>query len=209
MNQINLFLLSVIAILASLTVQSYAQAFIAERLGDKTLKNNGRLTLNPVAHFDLIGFILLSTIGIGWAKKLDLKIKSFKNKRDYALTIFSGPLANLLLAFLLAVPYKYLGSISAISIVHEFIAILFNINLVLFVINLLPVPPMALAYVLRTIVPLKFEERYVNYLRRGQGFFIVFLLVDVFLNQAFGFSVLGQPLATLFNLVEGYILIGT
>ena len=97
-------ILMIPAILLAFTFHEYAHAITADRLGDKTPRFQGRLTLNPIAHIDPIGFLLILLVGFGWAKPVQTNPSAYKNyyKDDLKVSI-AGPIANLILGFLFAI----------------------------------------------------------------------------------------------------------
>ena len=139
-------------LLISFPVHEFSHAFAAYRLGDGTAKLMGRLTLNPVAHFDPLGAALLviSAIfgrGIGWAKPTPINPNMLRHgSTGQAIVAFAGPASNLVIAAVVALPLRYLlhssvGSdvpIFVLNAMYTFVAI----NLSLFVFNLIPVPPL-------------------------------------------------------------------
>src|SRR3989338_4296139 len=87
----------IIALLIALSVHEWAHALVAHRLGDPTAKEQGRLTLNPIAHLDLMGTILFFLVGFGWGKPVPIDPRYFKHwKRDTALVSIAGPVSNLI-----------------------------------------------------------------------------------------------------------------
>ncbi|MGN1127790.1 MAG: site-2 protease family protein, partial [Candidatus Flemingiibacterium sp.] len=117
-------LTSVVIVLIALTCHEAAHGFAAMKLGDQTAKRSGRLSLNPLAHLDPIGFLCMLLFGFGWARPVPVDARNFKKpKRDMALTALAGPIANLLLAFVILIPYallvKLLGG-GAIAVRTEF-----------------------------------------------------------------------------------------
>lgn len=102
-GQIISLLLSIPGILFTFTLKGYAQAFVAKKLGDPTPKNQGRLTMNPMAHIDLIGFICILIFHIGWCKPVQTNSRYYKNvKRDSAIQILSGPVGLIVGGFVMA-----------------------------------------------------------------------------------------------------------
>ena len=97
-------ILMIPAILLAFTFHEYAHAITADRLGDKTPRFQGRLTLNPIAHIDPIGFILILIAGFGWAKPVETNPSAYKNyyKDDLKVSI-AGPIANLILGIIFAI----------------------------------------------------------------------------------------------------------
>ncbi|EKD96236.1 MAG: hypothetical protein ACD_24C00130G0003 [uncultured bacterium] len=98
-----LFILLALALILSITVHEFAHAYVANKLGDPTAKALGRVTLNPLAHMDPIGTLLLVFVGFGWGKPVPFDVTFLKNpKRDSALIAFAGPLSNFILALIIA-----------------------------------------------------------------------------------------------------------
>ena len=94
-------ILKIPAILIAFTVQGYAKALVADKLGDKTPRFQGRLTLNPAAHIDLIGFIMILLAGFGWTKPLNTNPSAYKRRYKDAIKVsIAAPLANLLVGFI-------------------------------------------------------------------------------------------------------------
>ncbi|WP_186429257.1 site-2 protease family protein [Clostridium sp. BSD9I1] len=176
-------ILMIPAILIAFTFHEYAHAYVADKLGDKTPKFQGRLTLNPIAHIDPIGFIAILIAGIGWAKPVEVNPRAFKNyyKDDLKVSI-AGPLANILAAVISAAAmfliYK-IGDVFPISsrnVLYILIRI-FNtsvyINCILAIFNLIPIPGLDGFHVIRDIWPSVFYK-YSDVLYRYQ--FVIFLL---------------------------------
>lgn len=131
-----------IAILAALTVHEFAHAWVANYLGDPTPKKAGRVTLNPVAHLDPLGTIMLMLVRFGWGKPVPINPNNFKNPRlGSALTALAGPVSNFLFASLIAFIYKISG-LNMGSGAGLFLWYIIWFNLVLMVFNLIPIPPL-------------------------------------------------------------------
>ncbi|AYD39892.1 site-2 protease family protein [Clostridium fermenticellae] len=156
-------ILIVPAVLIGLTVHEYAHAVVADRLGDKTPKFQGRLTLNPFVHVDIIGFLMIILIGFGWAKPIETNPNALKNRyKDDLKVSFAGPFANLILAFIgalcVGIIIKF-GSISLgnVPILYSIIMSIFysivSINCMLFVFNLIPIPGLDGFHILRDLFP--------------------------------------------------------
>lgn len=139
----------IIALLIALSVHESAHAWMANRLGDQTAKSEGRLTLNPLAHLDLVGTIFLFLVGLGWGKPVPVNYHNLKNPRLDGLKIaLSGPISNLLTAIIFALLWRIFGSNITFSILMYSII---QLNLVLMVFNLIPIPPLDGANILPAI----------------------------------------------------------
>jgi Zn-dependent protease len=190
MNELTLMQRIVVWILPvvfAITAHEVAHGWIAKKCGDNTAFLLGRLTLNPIKHIDPLGTIiipgllLLTGTGFifGWAKPVPVDARNFKNpRRDMALVAFAGPLANLLMAIAWALIAR-LGVVIGVEVIslpliYTGIAGI-SINLVLALINLLPIPPLDGSRILSGMLPPKWAWQY-NRLERF-GFIILLLLL--------------------------------
>lgn len=163
MRSLNVMILSIPGILIGLTFHEYAHALVADKLGDKTPKFQGRLTLNPLAHIDIIGFLMILIIGFGWAKPVETNPSAFKHyyKDDLKVSL-AGPFANLITAFLFAIITAILYKFSAINssavgtILIQILYITVQLNCMLFVLNLIPIPGLDGFHILRDLFPKTF-----------------------------------------------------
>jgi len=162
------------AILVGLTIHELAHAFMALKLGDDTPKQLGRLTINPLKHIDLVGFILLLVAGFGWAKPVVIdRDKLKKPVRDDILIAVSGPLANLLLAFALVVLLKLVlsfvpfGSRATFELVVSIFLAFISINVSLGIFNLLPIPPLDGSHVILSLLSKRSATSAAIYFRYG------------------------------------------
>ena len=169
---IEMFIISVFGVLAFLficiPVHECAHAFVAKRLGDDTAERQGRLTLNPLAHIDLMGTIMMFVCSIGWAKPTPVDLRrcnKVKMRTANVLVSAAGPLSNIIMAFIFMIIFRLVcmfgsGSVMAqIALIVYYIA---NLNAFLAVFNLIPVPPFDGYHVLASFLPAKavvFMER--------------------------------------------------
>lgn len=135
-----LFVIYILALFIAITIHEFSHALVADRLGDPTPRLMGRLTLNPLAHLDPLGTLMLLLVRFGWGKPVEFDPFNLKNpRRDAALISFAGPVSNLLLALVLSLPIRF-------SILPLFISqLLFPIillNIILAVFNLIPIHPL-------------------------------------------------------------------
>lgn len=139
-----------IVLLTALPLHECAHAWVADKLGDHTARYQGRLTLNPLRHLDLMGALLMLVVGFGWAKPVPINPRNFKNpKKGMALSAAAGPLSNLLLAFISAILYKvfaYAGIATngmwLMTSLGDIFYLIMSLNVGLAVFNLLPIPPL-------------------------------------------------------------------
>lgn len=193
MNQlttIQLFAVWALPVLFAITVHEVAHGYVAYLLGDKTARALGRLTLNPAKHIDLVGTIIVPLILftfsgfiIGWAKPVPINSRNFKKpRRDNALVGVAGPLANLFMAFLWAAIAKlglallHVTFPGAAAINYMGLAGI-QINLMLLVLNLIPIPPLDGGHVLAGLLPRKLALKYEKI--TPYGFLIVLFLLAV------------------------------
>lgn len=164
-NTISRVILLAPLVLLAVTIHELAHGYVAYRLGDGTAKAAGRLTMNPLKHLDLIGtLVFFITQMIGWAKPVPVNPLNFKNPRkDMVWVSLAGPAANLALAFVLGLAYKFLGSLrigpdlqwalSTLQTLYLMTYIGASINIGLAVFNLIPVPPLDGFHVLEWFLP--------------------------------------------------------
>lgn len=183
-NQIQWILFAIPSILIASTAHEYAHAYTAYKLGDVTAKASGRLTLNPLAHIDPIGVVMMAIARIGWSKPVPINEYNFKNPViGTALTSFAGPSANLILAFaasLILRLFPYTTVTSALSTetsyVITIILVFIMVNISLAVFNLLPVPPLDGHKIVRAFLPAKLRYTWESLDRYG-----MWILVALFL----------------------------
>ncbi len=163
-----------------ITIHEFAHAFVASKLGDETAKMSGRLTLNPLAHLDLMGTLALVFFGIGWGKPVPFNPYNLKNiKRDQALIAFAGPASNIALAVFLAVFYRF---VDPISLIGSIFSQLISLSLVLAVFNLLPIGPLDGFRVVLGLLPNKLVPDWLETERYGI-LILVFLIVSGLLGR--------------------------
>jgi len=191
---IQLFAVWVLPVLFAITVHEVAHGWVASKLGDKTALMMGRLTLNPIKHIDLIGTIIVPAILLflggfilGWAKPVPVTWSNLnKPKRDMALVALAGPLANILMALFWGLMTK-LGVVLVQNGMGYGVALALMgqagilINLVLMVLNLIPIPPLDGSRIVSSLIPPRWDAIYSRI--EPFGFFILlFLLVLGFLK---------------------------
>jgi Zn-dependent protease len=177
------FLIYLPLFLISLSVHEFSHALLAHRLGDNTAKNQGRLTLNPFKHADLIGTLIMPLASfasgfalIGWAKPVPVDRRNFRNQmRDDAIVSFAGPFSNFILAILFFVGFLITinsGSNNHLTNIFWY-GVFFNIFLFLF--NLLPIPPLDGSHILFDIFPNKITASLLNIGFYGSIILLIFI----------------------------------
>ena len=173
-------------VLLGLTVHEFFHAFAAWKLGDNTARDQGRLTLNPIKHIDIIGLLFIVFAGFGWAKPVQFNPENLRNlRRDKALIAAAGPLSNFVLGVLLCLILKamnsyYYGSEAVPSaLIQNIYVVLYyaaSINFGLFIFNLLPIPPLDGSHIIFSglNIPIETEERI-----RSIGMPVLFLILIV------------------------------
>ncbi|OGJ42531.1 hypothetical protein A3J23_00205 [Candidatus Peregrinibacteria bacterium RIFCSPLOWO2_02_FULL_48_14] len=194
------------ALILILTVHEFSHAWMANRLGDPTAHREGRLTLNPLAHMDFLGTLMLFLVGIGWGKPVPVNPRNFEHPhRDEALTAFAGPLANLILAFLAAIPFSYLPEGNPVQI---FGGAVLDLSLLLFIFNMLPFPPLDGSKFVRIFIPHRHQEKYETFLRKGMPYFIALMVADLYLfDRIFGQSFVWTAVSTVTFWLKAAILL--
>ncbi len=190
-------LLSLPAVLWAITFHEFCHGYTAYRLGDPTAKRAGRLTLNPLAHLDPVGALMLLFFRFGWAKPVPVEPRYFKKPaRDMALVSVAGAAGNFLSAVFCGLLVRIVpGPFIAIPALGRFMVLMILINLGLGVFNLIPVPPLDGSKLLYLVLPPKWLQGYF-WLER-YGFFVLVILLMTGIIQA----IMGPIVMTLFYLI--------
>ena len=172
-------------ILLAISIHEFSHGFIAVKLGDDTPRIQGRMTLNPLKHIDPLGFLCLLLVGFGWAKPVMINPRNFKNPRkDDFLVSIAGPVSNFIMAFIFVVIMKlvdmFLPVTDMTQVIWSVLAGTVQINLVLMVFNLLPIPPLDGHHILGDIggAPVwNFYYKYHEQLRFAILFLVIFNVI--------------------------------
>ena len=168
-NALYMFILRAAAVLLVIPFHEAAHAFVSWKLGDPTAKNAGRLSLNPLRHFDPLGTLCMVLGGVGWARPVGIDARRFRDpKKGMALSAAAGPAANLLLAYVCVLLYKALfylmaGGAAVPGFVLDFLSVLASLNISLGVFNLIPVHPLDGSRVLDAYLPFSWSLKLQRY----------------------------------------------
>lgn len=202
-TQLLYIVLSIPAILIAFTFHEYAHAFVADKLGDKTPKFQGRLTFNPIAHIDPIGFLMILILGFGWAKPVQTNPSAYKHyyKDDLKVSI-AGPLANLAVGFIFAfisiIFSKVSPDLNVTSIILRIFMITAQINCLLFVLNLIPIPGFDGFHILRDLFPKVFYNISDSMYRYQLIIFLILIMPIVGGRSVLGYIV-GIPSMAIYS----------
>jgi Zn-dependent protease len=217
-NHPEYILYSLPGILIGLVLHELAHAFVADRLGDNTPRSMGRMTLNPLSHIDPFGFIMLILVGFGWAKPVMTNPAMYRKhrKHGFALVGIAGPLMNLLLAFILLFTFDILainlifaadgyGNIVKNAYLFYIMYYAVSINVMLFIFNLIPVPPLDGYNILKNLVLIKHvnPKSLWNFERYGQFALIGLLLFFSYVTP----SVLGNAVQFIMDKLQSFLLL--
>lgn len=175
----------VIAIALGITVHEFMHAYTAHRMGDDTARHMGRLTLDPRAHLDLWGSLLIVLIGFGYGKPVPVSEGRLRSPAAYALVAVAGPLTNVALAAVAALPLR-LGSVDVIGEAYgQILGLVVVFNCLLAIFNLLPVPPLDGSKVVYGMLPprqayaWRTYEQYGPFILIAMIFLLPYLRIDV------------------------------
>ena len=147
-----LFLIITVAIIFALTIHEFFHAWMSYYLGDQTAKDLGRLTINPIAHLDPFGTLLLFIAGFGWGKPVPFNPNNLRNKKwGPSLVALAGPASNFSIALIIGIALRFLPLTDSYLII--FLGYFVWINLLLGVFNLMPIPPLDGSHILSVIFP--------------------------------------------------------
>ena len=188
-----------IVLLTAIPVHEAAHAYVADKLGDPTAKYMGRLTLNPMAHFDLMGSVAMILFGIGWANPVPINPLKFKDqKKGMAISAAAGPASNVIVAAISLAIAKLIWYASYVTGVNTVISTLYTIfrsmcfiNISLAIFNLIPIPPFDGSRIFNYFLPDKFYFKIMEYER------YIFLALFVVLFT----GILDLPISLLSGLV--------
>lgn len=170
-----------LGMLAGITTHEFSHALVADQLGDHRPRALGRVSLNPLRHLDPLGTVLLVLVGIGWGKPVPVNVAALRPGRaGMALVAGAGPVANVVVALVLALIYRASDLAGTGGAVLQLVYVATVVNLLLAILNLIPIPPLDGFAVLTAIVPPRWEYS----IRRYQGYGVVLLLLLLILPNS-------------------------
>ena len=199
-------IISLPGIVIAMVIHEWAHARVAYALGDFTPKMQGRLTLNPLAHVDPFGLLMLLVAHFGWAKPVQINPYNFSNpKRDDILVSLAGPASNFLVAFLTLLVLIFMVKFGVpmsdgMKLVLNFIMVI-NVNFGIF--NLLPIPPLDGSHILKQILPYELAQRY-EFIERYSMFIFLLIIMTPILDWVF--VPLQRFVLGIFQIVAGILL---
>jgi Zn-dependent protease len=180
--------LIILVLAIAFSVHEFAHAFVAYKFGDPTAQKQGRLTLSPLKHLDPFGTIAIILFGFGWARPVPVNRNNFKNPRLAGiLTTIAGPISNFLLAVIGVVVWSILvksGFITSVptalaQTLYDFFTKFLGINVVLFVFNLIPLPPLDGYRIIEDLVSNNIRAKMTQYEAYGSVIFLILVLTPL------------------------------
>ena len=170
----------IFTLIFSLTIHEYSHACAALILGDSTAKDQGRLTLNPLKHLDLLGIVMLIIIKVGWAKPVPVIENNLINKRrSLYIVALAGPLSNIIIALLSTIAFHIVDNQTLTSTLFAYMA---TINILLALFNLLPIPPLDGSNIVYSFLSEKMAFNYRKIIGKygNYGFILIIILFNVY-----------------------------
>ncbi len=190
-----------LGILMAIAVHEYAHAWEANRLGDDTAKRLGRLTINPLAHIDPTGLFLFILAGFGYSKPVPFNPNVLKSDKDEIKIAIAGPISNIILALILALPYRIsliIGLNVSQSLILTFLDTMVYMNLVLAIFNFIPIPPLDGSRVLNYFLAADARE---SWERIGPLVLAALIFASIFFGSS-GFDPIGTIMTPLLNIAS-------
>jgi Zn-dependent protease len=192
----------------SICIHEWAHAFSADKLGDPLPRSQGRVTLDPLVHLDLLGTIIIPFVMIflspgfailGWGKPVQLSLPNHKTRtRDDILITLAGPMSNLLLAFLTVLVFGLVGNFIFLNESFlQLVATVVNLNCLLFLFNLIPIPPLDGSHILKRIAGMS-DITFIKFSRFG--IFLLLLLINVNFFTTFFYQILSRITSQFYDL---------
>lgn len=194
--------LAIPALIIALSFHEFAHAYVSNRLGDPTPRLQGRLTLNPLAHLDPIGFLMLLVFKFGWAKPVLVNPFNYKNReRGYALVSLAGPVMNLLLGAVSVLLYYIVIRFFPFEPLRRLLGWLITYNVYLAIFNLVPIPPLDGSKLLFFFLPRNVVYRYLDTVGQYGTIVLILLVSTGMVSQVVG--PIAEAIIRLYSTVFG------
>lgn len=193
------------ALLFAISIHEYAHAQAADSLGDPTARYQGRLTLNPLAHMDIVGALLMVMTGFGWAKPVEFDPRYFKNPKNDTLKVsLAGPAANLFLVFLAMLVRAIMFKTGHLSTgVNQLLIYMIRFNVWFAFFNLIPIPPLDGYRIITHVLPGKLAWEFEDFVYCYERYMILVLMLLVFAGIT---NIIIVPLANIYlSIVSGIL----
>lgn len=180
MSKVYLFIVLVI----SLSIHEFAHAYSAFKAGDTTARDCGRMTINPIAHFDIIGFIFLLLMAFAgfpfaYGRPVPVNPNNYKNaKKDDILVSLWGPLSNIILAIIAGILFRIFMEAIPKSVI-TFLVIMVQVNICLAVFNLIPIYPLDGSHILVNLLPWQTAQKYIIFMQKNFIYVLIGLLIII------------------------------
>jgi len=194
------FIIIAVMLIIAISIHEFSHALLADHLGDPTPRVAGRLTINPKAHLDPIGSLLLLFAGFGWGKPVPFDPFNLRNpKKDAAIISFAGPFSNLLMAAVASLVFRFLDAIPIMFpiFIGDILSLFIYFNVLLAVFNLVPIHPLDGFKVVAGILPKKYYHDWLSL----ESYGIIFLILLIF--PFFGST---SPIITLISPIINFLL---
>ncbi len=178
-------LINAVPVLICITLHECAHGFVALKLGDTTARDMGRLSLNPIKHFDFMGFVMMAFLGFGWAKPVPIDMRRFENpKRGMAISAAAGPVCNVLITVVFLFLYglltpMLLGNGRVLFVVYQMLYRTAYLSLAFAVFNIIPIPPLDGSKVLYSVIPERAYWTLMRYERYGMLLLVVLVVTGI------------------------------
>lgn len=200
-----------IAIVLGISLHEFAHAWVAYRLGDLTPLRDGRVTINPLAHFDVFGTLLIVLVGFGYGKPVLVNPYNFRMDRRWGmgLVAVAGPITNIIIAIVFGLTLRFLYGIlerapsMELVIVTTIFEIIVRLNLVLAVFNMIPFPPLDGSKVLLALLPGDMAYRLERFYIQTQQYALIVVLLLFWVGGRFIGPIIWGPADAMFNLIVG------
>ena len=184
-------IISIVSLIIAITIHEFSHALAADRLGDPTPRSQGRLSLNPLKHLDPIGTLMIFLVHFGWGKPVVIDPYNFKNpKRDEMIVSVAGPASNLILAIFLSIIIRFLPLNLLAALI---ISTIIQLNVLLAVFNLIPIPPLDGSKILLNLLPTHLSEQWQEIFNQYGFILLIILLFLPIINGSTLVSVIMTP----------------